>query len=51
MVINYDFEKINESIKDFYNSTGINMALFRNDFSYVCENRGNDSKAPWGHQV
>lgn len=39
MIINYDLEKINESLKDFYNSTGINMAIFRSDFSYVCENR------------
>ncbi|MBR2973350.1 MAG: PocR ligand-binding domain-containing protein, partial [Clostridia bacterium] len=39
MVINYDLQKINDSLTDFYNSTGINMALFKSDFSYVCENR------------
>lgn len=39
MVINYDMEKINNSLQDFYNSTGINMALMKSDFSYVCEDR------------
>ncbi|MBQ7040077.1 MAG: PocR ligand-binding domain-containing protein [Clostridia bacterium] len=39
MVINYDIEKINKSLQDFYNSTGINMALMKSDFSYVCEDR------------
>ncbi len=39
MVIHYDLQKINDSLTDFYNSTGINMALFKSDFSHVCENR------------
>lgn len=39
MHINFDLQKINNSLNDFYNSTGINIALFKNDFSYVCENR------------
>lgn len=39
MVINYDMQKINNSLQDFYNATGINMALLKRDFSYVCENR------------
>ena len=39
MVINYDMQKINNSLQDFYNATGINMALLKRDFSYVCEDR------------
>ena len=39
MFINYDFDRINKSLTDFYNSTGINMAVFKSDFTYVCENR------------
>lgn len=39
MIINYDIEKINKSLQDFYNATGINMALLKSDFSYACENR------------
>jgi len=39
MIINYDIGKINKSLQDFYNATGINMALLKSDFSYACENR------------
>ena len=39
MFINYDYDRINKSLTDFYNSTGINMAVFKSDFTYVCENR------------
>jgi len=35
MVVNYDMKKINQVMQDFYNSTGINMVLLRDDFSYV----------------
>jgi len=43
MVVNYDAQKINKLLKDFYNSTGINMDLLKDDFSYInnnshCEN-------------
>ena len=39
MHINFDLQKINNSLNDFFNATGINIALFKSDFSYVCENR------------
>ena len=35
MVVNYDIEKINDVLLDFYNATGINMDLLREDFSPV----------------
>lgn len=35
MVVNYDMKKINQAMQDFYNSTGINMVLLKEDFSYV----------------
>lgn len=35
MVINYDTEKINALMEDFYNATDINMNLLKADFSYV----------------
>ncbi len=35
MVVNYDMEKTNQAMQDFYNATGINMVLLRDDFSYV----------------
>ena len=35
MIINYDIQKINQMLKDFYNATGINMDLLKADFSYV----------------
>ncbi len=35
MVINYDIPKINRMLKDFYNATGINMDLLKDDFSFV----------------
>ncbi len=35
MVINYDIPKINRMLKDFYNATGVNMDLLKEDFSFV----------------
>lgn len=35
MEINYDVKKINRMLKDFYNATGINMDLLRDDFTFV----------------
>ncbi len=35
MVINYDTEKINALMEDFYHATDINMNLLKADFSYV----------------
>lgn len=35
MVINYDIEKINTLLEDFYKATDINMNLLKPDFSYV----------------
>lgn len=35
MVINYDIEKINEVLSAFYNATGINIHLLRDDFSSI----------------
>ncbi len=35
MVINYDINKINHMLQDFYNATGINMDLLKADFSFV----------------
>lgn len=43
MVVNYDIQKINSVLQDFYNATGINMDLLKADFSYIsCNHRGND---------
>ena len=33
MVINYDIQKINSALLDFYNATGIDMDLLKTDFS------------------
>ena len=33
MIINYDIQKINKALKDFYNATGMDMDLLRPDFS------------------
>ena len=38
MIINYNLQKLNDSFIDFYNATGVNMALFKSDMTYVCEN-------------
>ena len=35
MLINYDIQKINQTLQDFYRATGINMDLLRDDFSSV----------------
>lgn len=35
MLINYDIQKINRTLQDFYYSTGINMDLLKSDFSSV----------------
>ena len=37
MIINYDIEKINATLEDFYKATNINMNLLKSDFSYVNE--------------
>lgn len=39
MVINYDIEKINKILRDFYNACGINMDLLKENFTFV----GNES--------
>lgn len=33
MIINYDYEKANKILNDFYNATGINMVLLKSDFT------------------
>ena len=33
MLINYDYEKANKILNDFYNATGINMVLLKTDFT------------------
>ena len=35
MLVNYDVQKINKLLLDFYNATGINMDLRKSDFSFV----------------
>ena len=35
MIINYDLEKIDKTLEDFYKATDININLLRADFSYV----------------
>lgn len=37
MIVNYDISKISHALDDFYSATGINMDLFRVDFSRVAE--------------
>lgn len=37
MIVNYDIPKINQCLQDFYNATGINMDLLKDDFSFVGE--------------
>ncbi len=37
MIVNYDISKISRALDDFYSATGINMDLFRVDFSRVAE--------------
>lgn len=45
MVINYNMEKINALLEDFYKATDINIVLMKPDFSYVAgiEHRENNS--------
>ena len=33
MIINYNYEKANKILNDFYNATGINMVLLKSDFT------------------
>ena len=35
MIINYNIPRINQCLEDFYNATGINMDLLKEDFSFV----------------
>ena len=35
MTINYDIPKINKTLENFYNATGVNMDLFRDDFTQL----------------
>ena len=39
MIVNFDIPKINQCLEDFYNATGINMDLLKDDFSFVGEHR------------
>ena len=39
MKVNYNIQKINHALQDFYNATGINMDLLKNDFSFVNNDR------------
>mgnify|MGYP003455805989 CR=1 FL=1 len=32
MLINYDIEKLNKALQDFYNSTGVNIQFLTSDF-------------------
>ena len=36
MIVNYDTQKINRILDDFFNATGINMDILKDDFSFVC---------------
>lgn len=38
MIVNYDTDKINTVLQSFYNATGINIQLYRNDFSTIANN-------------
>lgn len=35
MTVNYNAEKLKKALWDFYNATGINIVLLRDDFSYI----------------
>ncbi len=37
MIINYDIEKINRTLQDFYNATGIEIGLLKPDFTPVSD--------------
>lgn len=42
MLVNYDLQKINTALHDFYNATGIHMDLLREDFTFV------NDRSHWG---
>lgn len=42
MIINYNIQKINKLLHDFYNATGIKMDLLKANFSYVSERNQHD---------
>ena len=44
MKVNYDIEKINRVLRDFYNATGINMDLLGTDFSKLSSRRWEDHR-------
>ena len=39
MYIDYDLQKINTALADFYNATGIDMNILKSDFSPLSDNR------------
>jgi AraC-like DNA-binding protein len=41
MLINYDIEKLNKALQDFYNSTGVNIQLLTSDFMSLSSNPRN----------
>jgi len=41
MLINYDIEKLNTALRDFYNSTGVNIQFLTSDFVNLISNPGN----------
>ena len=38
MLINYDIEKLNTALQDFYNSTGVNIHFVTSDFTHLSNN-------------
>lgn len=38
MIINFYSEKLNRILQDFYNATGVNLSLLREDFTPFCDN-------------
>jgi len=41
MLINYDIEKLNTALQDFYNSTGVNIQFLTSDFMHLISNQSN----------
>ena len=41
MLINYDIEKLNTALQDFYNSTGVNIQFLASDFMHLISNPKN----------
>ncbi len=39
MVINYDIEKLEAAVKDFYNSTGVNINFLKDDFTSLTDRK------------